>query len=41
MANTIFNNVVLENKYNSILATKLDLQRFMTALSSPPFSKYL
>lgn len=30
MANTIFNNVVLENKYNSILTTKLDLQRFMT-----------
>lgn len=34
MANTIFNNVVLENKYNSILATKLDLQRFMTVDNS-------
>lgn len=30
MANTIYNNIVLENKYNSVLATKLDLQRFMT-----------
>ncbi len=30
MANVIFPNEVLENKYNSILTTKLDLQRFMT-----------
>ena len=30
MANVIFQNEVLENKYNSILTTKLDLQRFMT-----------
>ena len=28
--NTIYQNEVLENKYSSILATKLDLQRFMT-----------
>lgn len=30
MANVIYPNTVLENKYNSILTTKLDLQRFMT-----------
>lgn len=30
MANTIFENVVLGNKYNSVLATKLDLQTYMT-----------
>ena len=30
MPNVIFQNEVLENKYNSILTTKLDLQRFMT-----------
>jgi hypothetical protein len=30
MANVIYQNEVLENRYNSILTTKLDLQRFMT-----------
>ena len=30
MANTIYDNVVLGNKYNSVLTTKLDLQKFMT-----------
>lgn len=34
MANVIFQNEVLENKYNSILTTKLDLQRFMTVDNS-------
>ena len=32
--NTIYQNEVLENKYSSILATKLDLQRFMTVDNS-------
>ncbi len=30
MANSIFNNVVLENKYESILGTKLDMNAYMT-----------
>lgn len=30
MANTIYDNVVLGNKYNSVLTTKLDLQNFIT-----------
>ena len=30
MPNVIYDNFVLENKYSSILTTKLDLQRFMT-----------
>jgi hypothetical protein len=30
MANVIYANEVLENKYNSVLTTKLDLQKFMT-----------
>lgn len=30
MSNSIFNNVVLENKYESILATKLDMNGYMT-----------
>lgn len=30
MANVIYNNIVLENKYESILATKLDMNAYMT-----------
>lgn len=30
MANTIYHNAVLENKYTSVLNTKLDLQNYMT-----------
>ena len=30
MANVIYDNVVLGNKYNSVLTTKLDLQNFLT-----------
>ena len=30
MANTIYQNAVLENKYTSVLNTKLDLQNYMT-----------
>ena len=30
MSNAIFNNVVLANKYESILSTKLDMNQFMT-----------
>ena len=30
MANTIDQNAVLENKYTSVLTTKLDLQNYMT-----------
>lgn len=30
MANTIYQNTVLENKYTSVLTTKLDLQNYMT-----------
>lgn len=30
MANTVYQNTVLENKYTSVLTTKLDLQNYMT-----------
>lgn len=42
MANTIYENVVLGNKYNSVLQTKLDLQSYMivdTTLSAEPGMK--
>jgi hypothetical protein len=34
MPNVIYDNFVLENKYSSILTTKLDLQKFMTVDNS-------